>query len=190
MSFEKLKNKVVKTLNSVINNPMLRKHIDQSLVIHDAGEVISSGGPSVIVKFRLIKERSEQAESYWVLSCADHEMVTAETLKRLRESIDELPGECKKVTFITSSSSFTRAAVDFALKNSIGLARISPLSPGDKSISLGDVVTSISPLELKQALCDCEYGARRRSLYGFTTGGKIDHFGSLENYFRSELLNF
>lgn len=189
MSFEKLKNKIVKTLNSVVNNPVLKKHLDESWVIHDAGEVINAGGPSVIVKFKLKKEQSEPANNYWVLSCADHEIVSVETLKRFRESIDELPGKHKKVTFITSNRSFSREAVDFALKNSIGLARISPVSPDDKSISLGDAVTGISPLELKKALCDSEYGTRRRSFYGFTTGGKIDHFGSLENYIRSELLN-
>lgn len=191
MGFEQLKKTITKTLNVILSNPILANHFHEPCVLGEADEIVKTigGSENIVVHLKLKKNQSQKENSYWVLHCADQGIVSVETLKKFRDSIIGLPGFKNKVTFITSKGSFTREAVNFAIENNIGLARLSPSVSRDKNYSLSDVVNGTNLMELKKALCDSEFGSRRKKFYGFTTKGKVDHLGSLENYIRKEILN-
>lgn len=127
---------------------------------------------------------------HWVLSCYDNRPISAIDLADFKNSFADFPSPNFKANFISSNANFTREAVDYALFNNIGLARISPLWFKNAVSAVTDSVYTTSPLELKHALCDKDFGQRRKLFYGITSDGRIEHLGSLENYLRIELLNF
>ncbi len=190
MNFHNTENPIIETLKTIIYSPVFSGYVFDPWVVRETDEF--SGpfyGPNNIVVRLKLKNYPVAETNYWVLNCTDQENVTLETLKKLQDYVLNITENRIRSTFIRSRYAFTREAVDFAMKNSIGLARISPSLLADRTSSSSDMIYGTSLLELKNALCDAEFGNRRYKFYGFTTSGRIDQLGSLENYIRKEILN-
>lgn len=189
MDLKKLEDKIKGTLNSVLRSSELSAQFKKPQIIwvNDLIKNFDDDQNKIVVGFNANTEDSEN--TYWVLNYSDHKVISSDCLKRFRDSAANIEGSKVKLTFITSNSSFTREAVNFAIINNIGLARISPSERDQNMYSVSNTFNSTSLVELKKALCDSVFGERKNEFYGFTTKGKIDHLGSLENYFRSEIIN-
>ncbi|MHB9095026.1 MAG: hypothetical protein ACYC21_10160 [Eubacteriales bacterium] len=190
MDFHKLTETITKTAKSILYNPAMADRSGRPCVILEPDDAFKTfeGPNNIIIAFKLLKEQRNIEDSFWVLNCWNDEIVSIENLKRFKDSLSVFPGLNVKGTCITSQSPFSREAVDFAVKSNIGLARISPTFLLSIDSSINDVIHRTSPLEIRNALCDHEFGNRRKRFYGITTEGKIEHLGSLENYVRIELL--
>ncbi len=192
MSSSELKDILVKTIKSVLNGTAPAPGLTKPLVVFDGPGLEdrkNTGLDHLIIRFGIAENDSGIKNNYWILNCADNEVVSADTLQRFRDYILSFPGDRAKGFFITCRYPYERNAIEYAVRNNIGLARVSPSFFVNKSNEIYDVVYSISPLELKNALCGKEPGDARRQFYAITTRGKIEHLGSLHNYFRRELLN-
>jgi len=185
----KLEDTISNTLKSFLHHPEITGCSGQPLTILKPNEIPNTqyNQESFIIGLKLLNNPCLWGDNYWVLNCTDREFVTVEYLKAFKKSLSFFPGTTVKGSLFTSHAAFSREAFDYAFKNKIGLARVSPTFFSDTSQSIADAVYSTSPLELKNALCDNEFGKRRKKFYGFTTEGKIEHLGSLENYIRTEL---
>lgn len=191
MDLKKLEDKIKGTLNSVLRIAELSAQFKKPQIIW-ANDIIKNFDDDlnkIVVGFKSITDTLDSENTYWVLNYSDHRIISSDCLKRFRDSAANIQGSKVKLTVITSNSAFTREAVNFAIINNIGLARISPSERDENMYSVSNNFNSTSFIDLKKALCDSVFGERKNEFYGFTTKGKIDHLGSLENYFRSEIIN-
>lgn len=186
-----LKVKVLSALKAVCEARLLDGSLMESPVVFSINEMRSSGS----IQFNLVAELRHNSGNgmagynYWFINCDDAEIVTVDILKQFMVSLRNFSERNIRKIYITSRYPFNRGAVRYAFENRIGLARVSPVFVNQKPDTGSDLIMGISPLELKKALCNNEFGNRRRPFYGFTSRGKIEHFGSLENYFRREMSN-
>ncbi len=186
-----LEAKVLSALKTVFEGQLFHKSLLESPAVFCINEKGSPGRRqfNIVAELRHSSGNGMPSSDYWFINCNDGEIVTADTLRRFLVSLTNFVEQNTRKIFITSRYPFNRAAVRYAFENRIGLARVSPVPVKHKSGLSGDLILGISPLELKNALCNHEFGTRRWPFYGFTSKGKIEHFGSLENYFRREMFN-
>ncbi|MBU7005383.1 hypothetical protein [Phosphitispora fastidiosa] len=186
-----LKVKVLSALKVVCEARLFDRSLMASPVVFSIYEMGLSGSRqfNVVAELRYNYRNGLADYKHWFINCDDAEIVTVDTLKRFLVSLRHFSEHNIRKIFITSRYPFNRGAVRYAFEKRIGLARVSPAAANKKPDTGSDLILGIGPLELKKALCNNEFGIRRKSFYGFTSRGKIEHFGSLENYFRREMFN-
>ncbi|PKM82694.1 MAG: hypothetical protein CVU89_04120 [Firmicutes bacterium HGW-Firmicutes-14] len=190
-----LNNTVIGKIRSLIYHPVFNHGPQKPFILDDAVMDINSEGSkaSIIVGFRpavVNRLNFSQLNKFWVINCCDSNLVTACSLKKFIEFCNSISAHRVKGTVITSRFPFKREAVNMAIQNNIGIARVSPLYHATHKDFAGHRILGPNVLELKKALCDTTFGNRRMCFYGFTTSGKTEQLGSMESYLRFEMVNF
>lgn len=206
MNNSDLKNTVEAILQSLISDPVISsgkycilegtaKSIPGGIserMTEAMAEAMATGKTDVILclKYRnhpVDSKDDEMAHSYWVIYCSDTGVVSVDFLKEFKDFWAGLAGRKVKATVLTSKYPFAREAINFAVQNNIGIARVAPHTGCKNDCGFCPLILGPAHIELKTALCENDFGARRLNFYGFSANGKAEQLGSLKHYLQNEL---